>query len=362
MLSQSFTQSQIIKRHIKQEQVNKSREELVNNEYKSDVTFLVGAEKSKMYGHKLLLEFSNNYFKTLIEESKSDEVELPDIEPEIFLEILKFIYCGKIDLQPENFVRIYMVADSYLMEDLKTICYKTLNEENVTRIFSDNTDTFQSEELDKACMKIICTSPFSVFEDVYFEQLTMDALKKILLSQLWYCSKKDIESAIETWLANNADNATDEELAELKGAMFAMPYERLYFKPIRYSTNYNSTMTISLKCMVPTTLFGFSLLRNPDSKRLEVKIEINDSFDEYKVLKTVTKTFNFDPKNTQLMEELFFKKIDIEAHQILRITFIGENFATFTSRQITDKRLQLIRQTSYEAEIETPIQYLICTF
>ena len=62
----------------------------------TDIAFLVGDEK--VMGHKAILAGRCSYFarmfKTDMKESDADEVEVKDIKPSVFRELLKFIYCG----------------------------------------------------------------------------------------------------------------------------------------------------------------------------------------------------------------------------------------------------------------------------
>ena len=61
----------------------------------TDIAFLVGAEKIR--GHKAILAGRCSYFarmfKTDMKESDANEVPVKDIKPEVFRELLKFIYC-----------------------------------------------------------------------------------------------------------------------------------------------------------------------------------------------------------------------------------------------------------------------------
>jgi hypothetical protein len=279
------------------------------------------------------------------------------------MEILKYIYCGKIDLNADNFVQIYKVADIYLMHDLKALCMDSINESNVTKIFSDNAESLESEQLHKACMQLIRDNPFQVFKDEHFNSLSFDAIQKIITSQMWFCSKQDIAAAIDTWTTANEGEYEVDDMNELKTIMFARPYERVYFKPIRYSMHYDTSMSVTLKCMVPTTLFGICLFRLPEGGDVEILVEIRDSFQEDKVLKSFKNSFAISKEDTtQLSQELFFDKIEVSAHEVLKLTFFATSFATVTSRTTMDKRFQIIRNISYEGEIEIPVHYLICRF
>jgi len=101
----------------------------LDSEEDADITFVVKEEKIK--AHRLVLSTRCPYFKAMLasgmDESVTNEVNIPDIEPEVFKELLKFLYSG---IQPEYDERIsaglLVVADKYGIDDLKKICESTL--------------------------------------------------------------------------------------------------------------------------------------------------------------------------------------------------------------------------------------------
>ena len=100
-----------------------------DDEDDKDVTFLVKKEKIK--AHKVILSARCPYlkamFKSGMEESVTNEVEVPDIAPEVFKEMLKFLYC---DVAPEYHEDIsaglLVAAERYGLEELKKRCESAL--------------------------------------------------------------------------------------------------------------------------------------------------------------------------------------------------------------------------------------------
>ncbi len=87
--------------------------ELFVTTYLSDVIFNV---KSPVF--KAMFHHSSN------KEVLSGQVKVEDIEPDVFQEILLFIYTGKTQFTAMNQMApgILAPADKYLLEDLKTRC------------------------------------------------------------------------------------------------------------------------------------------------------------------------------------------------------------------------------------------------
>lgn len=69
---------------------SKSKNHLVNNPYLSDVQFKVGKDQQIMYGHKLFLMSASSVFLNKL--AQEDSMELPNIEPDTFILILKYCY------------------------------------------------------------------------------------------------------------------------------------------------------------------------------------------------------------------------------------------------------------------------------
>lgn len=100
---------------------------LQKNKY-SDIIFMVQGEEFKL--HRNILSARSPVFEVMFEsnfeESKQNRVTITDIEVDVFEELIKFIYTGKID-QLDNLVHeLFVVADKYQIESLKNICHDHL--------------------------------------------------------------------------------------------------------------------------------------------------------------------------------------------------------------------------------------------
>ena len=91
----------------------------------TDVTFVVQGESIK--AHKSILAVRSQYFQRMfesdVEENITDEVKVPDIEPEVFRGLLQFLYSG---LAPKNVAdkafELLLAADKYGVDGLIKIC------------------------------------------------------------------------------------------------------------------------------------------------------------------------------------------------------------------------------------------------
>ena len=84
---------------------------LIDDCVSADVLFLVGQEEVAVYVHRLLLVARCNHFRNRQREfwsSKSAHSQLtvrkPDFRPDVFREVLTFVYTGKVILSYPSFI------------------------------------------------------------------------------------------------------------------------------------------------------------------------------------------------------------------------------------------------------------------
>ena len=92
----------------------------------SDVTFNVRCQEFR--AHKTILAARSPVFAAMFKhpskEKLSGIVNVPDIEPGVFKELLRYIYTGQVPLQRMDKLAIGLLAaaDKYLLEKLKQAC------------------------------------------------------------------------------------------------------------------------------------------------------------------------------------------------------------------------------------------------
>ena len=91
----------------------------------SDVTFIV--EGQRLSAHRAILAARSEHFASMflsgMRESLDVEIPIPQVRYDIFSALLEFLYTNKVaQLSGEDAVELYVVADLYQIEDLKTLC------------------------------------------------------------------------------------------------------------------------------------------------------------------------------------------------------------------------------------------------
>lgn len=123
-------------------------EKLLNDEKFSDIKFIVDGRT--INAHKNILSVQSAYFLAMFEndmkENQENSVRITDVSYEVMQEILRFIYCGKVNNMETLKLDLFVAADKYMIEGLKILCEEALildlNIENVvdTLIIADQYD------------------------------------------------------------------------------------------------------------------------------------------------------------------------------------------------------------------------------
>lgn len=126
----------------------------------SDITLICQGKEFK--AHKIILASRSPVFSAMFEhgmkESRESIVEIPDIEPEIMKELLKFIYYEKVDNLEKHACSILVAATKYQIEKLMNICqklmYENLSIENAVEMLI-LADVYNAEKLKSKAISFV---------------------------------------------------------------------------------------------------------------------------------------------------------------------------------------------------------------
>lgn len=104
-------------------------ENLYDDKNFKDVVFTVG--KKKYTAHKNILSSRSPVFAMMFKGKKKEDVtsfvKISDIRPAVFENLLRFIYTDKVQNLSKIAFDLYVAAQKYQLEKLKTICINNLN-------------------------------------------------------------------------------------------------------------------------------------------------------------------------------------------------------------------------------------------
>ena len=101
-------------------------EKLFDTMQMSDVIFNFGDRQFP--AHKLILAARSEVFAAMFQdpakENSTNQITIEDVEPEVFHELLRFVYTGRVSLEKMESLAagLFIAADKYLLDDLKLEC------------------------------------------------------------------------------------------------------------------------------------------------------------------------------------------------------------------------------------------------
>lgn len=146
-----------------------------NREF-SDVTIYAGGREFS--AHKIILAVRSPVFRAMfrhdMEESRTNRVEIEDIDGECMCEVLRYIYTGKIEKMEQLASSLLSASEKYHMDDLKAACenglYKCLTPENAADILILS-DTFRAGELRTKTKEYIAVNASVVGQTAEFQSM-----------------------------------------------------------------------------------------------------------------------------------------------------------------------------------------------
>ncbi|XP_058836298.1 BTB/POZ domain-containing protein 2-like [Topomyia yanbarensis] len=207
-------------------QIAERRDHLINNQFMSDIVFIVGEQKQRIYAHKLFLITASEFFTTMFtggfKEASASEITLDDTDPTIFLEILRFIYSRTMNLTPENIHKICVLCEKYMLADgleyASEFVVKSVTKQNVLKVLQQNR-RFKFGNVDARCVDFIAENPMFYFQHEDINLLDRDSLEVIIKTKRINCSNVEILKILEEWQKSDEGDVAElksKQVAELK--------------------------------------------------------------------------------------------------------------------------------------------------
>ncbi len=161
---------------------------LVNNPMCSDITFLV--EKQRIHAHRVIIAARCAHFRAMFEsgmkECSDGEVQITDSRYEVFMALLRFLYTDLVDVSPEVAVELYVLAEFYMLDRLKSLCEEIVRlklcHSNAPLLLSV-ADEMQATSLKMRCTRYIIRHFEVITRSPEFTVLNRDLILEILQSR-----------------------------------------------------------------------------------------------------------------------------------------------------------------------------------
>ncbi|XP_066903436.1 BTB/POZ domain-containing protein 3-like [Halyomorpha halys] len=178
---------------------------MVNNELMSDVIFEVGTpgRSQSIPAHRYVLATGSSVFYAMFYGELADNrVEVPDVEPSIFISMLKYLYCDEISLEPKTVLPTLYVSKKYILPHLSQECIKylhsTLTYNNVCILLQESR-MFEESKLTNHCWDIIDAQTELVLRSEGMKHLDEASFISVLERDSLTCKESSIFSAALLW-------------------------------------------------------------------------------------------------------------------------------------------------------------------
>lgn len=204
---------------------------------------------------------------------------IPDVEEDIFMAFLRFLYISEIELSEQNTLPILYVSRKYCVEDLVQICAKYLREkmtpESVCEIL-EQAHTYDIDDLKNMCLQFIFENGNSVLMSPAFRELCFDCVQQIIKSNDLFVEESDVYNALTSWAAaecarRNLEVVGSNKRQVLGSLLFKVRFptmDRLFFTDI---VSADDILTDSEKISLFQHMFG--TFAKQDLKFSDVKRE-----------------------------------------------------------------------------------------
>ncbi|KAF8058408.1 hypothetical protein HT031_005532 [Scenedesmus sp. PABB004] len=132
-------------------------EEYVNSKTLADICFLV--EGRPFYAHRIALLASSEAFRAMFNqgfrESEAASIDIPNIGYGTFTCMMRYIYCGSVQVDQDDAMDLLQASDQYLLEGLKRLCEaalaQSLSVENLLDVWQAS-EAYSAPQLAKRCV------------------------------------------------------------------------------------------------------------------------------------------------------------------------------------------------------------------
>ncbi|XP_055350048.1 BTB/POZ domain-containing protein 6-B-like [Paramacrobiotus metropolitanus] len=189
----------------------------------SDVQLAVGHDygPAKLFpAHKTILSMCSPVFRAMfygsLPENCDRPIDVPDVHPEAFANMLSYLYSDRVDLNQENVLSTLYCADRYDLPLLVDVCshfvVSDLDASSCLK-YLDLTVKLHVESVVEPCLMIIDAHTETVLLLEPFSLLDKETLKLILQRDTLQASETDIYMAVERWAAAACGRNNEEPTA-----------------------------------------------------------------------------------------------------------------------------------------------------
>ncbi|XP_072316743.1 RCC1 and BTB domain-containing protein 2 isoform X1 [Eucyclogobius newberryi] len=147
----------------------------------SDLKFVVDGKY--IHVHKALLKIRCEHFRTLLNETDEDSIEIHQFSYMVYRAFLEYLYTDTINLPPEDAIGLLDLATFYREMRLKRLCQETIkkgiSEDNAFTLLSAAVK-YEAKDLEEFCFKFCINHLTAVTLTQAFAEMDHDLLKNFI--------------------------------------------------------------------------------------------------------------------------------------------------------------------------------------
>ncbi|CAB4421484.1 unnamed protein product [Rhizophagus irregularis] len=201
--------------------------EILDDEEYYDITIEVGNDPNlKIFrAHMVILNYRSPYLRRILSTNKKNDgtlahIKLPNISPEIFQTILRYIYGGNLSIEEydtSDIIKILFAANELSLQELIKYLQSSLIEnndnwieQNFNLIYQMSFENNSFLELQKYCTDLITKEPDKIFKSLEFSAISEKLIISLIQNDNLQISEVQVwENVIKWGLAQNPELSSD---------------------------------------------------------------------------------------------------------------------------------------------------------
>jgi BTB/POZ domain-containing protein 3/6 len=181
---------------------------MFNNSLMADIHFLVGPASApkRIPAHRYVLATGSTVFYAMLygglADAECDDIAVPDVDPDAFLGLLKYLYCDDIYLEPDTVLAMLYAAKKYIVPHLARECVKYLETSLTARnacLLLSQSRLFEEPELMQRCWDVIDAQAEIALRSDGFTDIDYQTLQTILTRETLNCGELTVFLAAYEW-------------------------------------------------------------------------------------------------------------------------------------------------------------------
>ncbi|XP_071118012.1 BTB/POZ domain-containing protein 6-like [Haliotis cracherodii] len=254
---------------------------MLTSEDSCDVDFRVGKEEKLVRAHRYILMSRSCVFHAMLcgPLAEKEDIKVPDVEEEIFTEMLRYLYTDTSTLTTENVTGVLYLAKKYAVGGLERLCltylHSSLTAENACVIL-EQAHVFDEEKLLDRALKVIVQNGDVAVQSPGFTGLCGSCFHKVVSAEEFKATDDTAFTAALSW--------TEAE-CKRQGREITPENKRLVLGETVYEVDFTSMdMELFTKKVVPsgilsgdecTKLFSYLVSHDTDVAPFKIKSKLN---------------------------------------------------------------------------------------